>query len=444
MQNYSVELKSFKSRELAKACRMVFSFSLLILSFVTGCAKKEEKLITFSVGGAPKELELWDVLAGEFEKERGIKVDLLRQPTDTDQRRQGLVISLKAKKSDPDVFLMDVAWIAQFAASDWLEPIDECARKDSLERGVFFDKVVDLADRYRGNLIALPVYVDGGLLYYRRDLLEKHGIKTPPETWEELVEYSLKVQEDIRKTNPDFYGFVWQGAQYEGLVCNFLEFAVSNGGGILFKHDRILLNVPQNIEAVQLMRDLITRYKVSPSSTFTEMKEEEVRRYFELGNALFERNWPYAWSLHNSPDSIVRGKVGIAKLPHFSSGKSVSALGGWHIGISRYSDDKDLSWEFVKFVLSYRTQKKVAMELGWNPGRVDVYSDEEVLERLPHFRSLRNVFENAHPRPLLPYYTQISDVLQRYINAVLAGAIQPDEALSCAEEEAQKIVERYK
>ncbi len=427
-----------------------------LITLLAGCSRKDEKVVTFSVGGAPNELEFWEVLITQFEEQTGIKVDILRQPTDTDQRRQGLVISLKSKKSDPDVFLMDVAWIAQFAASNWLAGLDEkiwdSPQRDSTLTGrfhtphfpPFFEKVVNLADRYRGTLIALPVYIDGGLLYYRKDLLEKYGIKSPPETWKELIEYSLRIQEDIRKTNPDFYGFVWQGAQYEGLVCNFLEFAVSNEGGINFEGDKILLNTSENIEAVKLMNELITKYKISPPSTFTEMKEEEVRAYFELGNALFERNWPYAWSLHQHQDSLVRDKVGIAKLPHFKSGKSVSTLGGWHIGISKYSDVKELSWEFVKFVTSYNTQKRLAMELGWNPGRVDVYGDRDVLRNLPHFAGLRNVFENAHPRPLLPYYTQISEVLQRYINAVFAGALSPEAALLAAEKEAQKIVERYK
>ncbi|MBL7170562.1 MAG: ABC transporter substrate-binding protein [Candidatus Omnitrophica bacterium] len=422
----------------------ILVFFLIIITLLAGCARKDEKVVTFSVGGAPNELEFWEVLITQFEDQTGIKVDILRQPTDTDQRRQGLVISLKSKKSNPDVFLMDVAWIAQFAASNWLAGLDDYAGEDSIGRGVFFEKVMDLADRYKGALIALPVYIDGGLLYYRKDLLEKYGIKAPPETWKELIEYSLRIQGDIRKTNPDFYGFVWQGAQYEGLVCNFLEFAVSNEGGINFEGDKILLNTPENIEAVKLMNELITKYKISPPSTFTEMKEEEVRAYFELGNALFERNWPYAWSLHQHQDSLVRDKVGIAKLPHFKSGKSVSTLGGWHIGISKYSDVKGLSWEFVKFVTSYNIQKRLAMELGWNPGRVDVYGDRDVLGKLPHFAGLRNVFENAHPRPLLPYYTQISEVLQRYINAVLAGALSPEAALLVAEKEAQKIVERYK
>jgi len=421
------------------------SFILMISLFLilfAGCRGKEEA-ITFAVGGAPNEIEFWETLVKEFTRQTGIKVNILRQPTDTDQRRQGLVISLKSRKADPDVFLMDVAWVAQFGASEWLEPLDDYIKNENINLDAFFNRVVNLVDRYKGGLIALPVYIDGGVLYYRKDLLRKYGYSEPPKTWGKLVDCALKVQKSMRNINPNFYGFLWQGAQYEGLVCNWIEFAASNGGGIILRDGKIKLNLPSNIEAVQFMYDLIHTYKISPPNTFTEMKEEEVRMFFQKGDALFERNWPYAWALHQSEDSYVKGKVDIAPLPHFPSGKSVSTLGGWHIGISKYSDAKSKAFKFLKFVVSYETQKKLALKLGWNPGRKDVYNDNEVLERLPHLAKLKTVFENALPRPNLPYYTQISEILQHYINAVIAGKLTPEVALSRAEKEAQNVIERY-
>ena len=149
-------------------------FIIICLTFLfIGCIKKGKKAIVFSVGGAPNEIEFWERLIEKFETQKGIGIEILRQPTDTDQRRQGLVIPLNAKKKNPDVFLMDVAWIAQFAASDWLEPLDTFIGKDDVEIKNFFGKVIDLADRYEGRLTALPVYVDAGLLYYRKDLLKR-------------------------------------------------------------------------------------------------------------------------------------------------------------------------------------------------------------------------------------------------------------------------------
>lgn len=410
--------------------------------FLLSCAKKQDDVLTVALGGEPVELDLWEQLIADFRKQKNIKVEFLRQPADTNQRRQQLVVSLNAGKSNPDVFLMDVAWSIQFAASGWLLSLDEYITKDDLNTDIFFNGIIDLADVYQEHVIALPVYIDGGLLYYRKDLLEKYGYSNPPETWGQLKTISIKIQKEERKLNRNFYGFVWQGLQYEGLICNFIEFAGSNNGGI-FLEKKIHINIPENIKAVRFMHDLIHIYKISPPNTYTEMKEDDVRIFFENGNALFERNWPYAWPIHNNDDSPVKGKVGIAPLPHFDGGRSVATLGGWHVGISKYCDVKPLAWEFIKFVVSYPVQKKFATELGWNPSRKDVYTDRDVLEKMPHFRELKDIFKNTVPRPNVPYYTHISDVLQRHINSAIADKISTEESLSNAETEIKKIIQRY-
>jgi len=414
-----------------------------IVFLFVGCFEKRSELV-FSVGGAPNEIEFWETLLKDFSDRTGIKVSILRQPTDSDLRRQSLVVPLKAQKKDPDVFLMDIAWIAQFATSDWLCDLNPFVDKDSFNLDVFWPNILNLADKFNGKLVALPVYVDAGLLYYRTDLLDKYGFKNPPKTWDELVDYSLKIQNEMRKTNPSFFGFVWQGAQYEGLICNFLEFAGSNNGGIEINNSSVKIDTNENRKALQFMADLIHKYKISPPNTFTEMKEEEVRTFFQQGNALFERNWPYAWGLHNQDDSLVKGKVKITSLPHFKNGKSVSTLGGWHIGISKYSDKKEDAWEFVKYVVSKDVQKTLSIKLGWNPARMDVYRDKEVLSVHPHFAELEKIFINARPRPNVPYYTQVSELMQKSINAVISGKKDANTAISDLEKDIRELVVRYK
>ncbi len=424
-------------------CLRLLSFFIMVIFFAIVCTNRKKETITFAVGGAPAELDFWEELISEFTDETGVKVDMIRHPTDTDMRRQSLVTSLKSKESNPDIFLMDIAWVGQFAASHWLEPLEEFINASKVNTDVFFDQVVKQADRYENNLIALPVYIDGGLLYYRKDLLEKYGYNNPPKTWNQLVEYSLKIMQEERKENDRFYGFVWQGAQYEGLICTFLEFAGSNDGGISIDNKGVSINTPANREAVVFMRDLIHKHQISPPSTYTEMKEEEVRIFFQNGNALFERNWPYAWQLHQAEDSKVKAKVGISSLPHFEGKQSASTLGGWHIGISKYSDEKSLSWMLLKYLISYKIQKKLFLELGWNPGRKDVYNDTEILEYMPHFTKLKDVFQHAIARPNVPYYSVISNIFQRNLNSVLAGKKQVEDVFAKSEKEIQNAVSRY-
>ncbi|MCK5584309.1 MAG: ABC transporter substrate-binding protein [Elusimicrobiales bacterium] len=418
-----------------------FKFLLIILFAFTACAKKTPELV-FSVGGAPNELDFWEEIISDFEKEKGIKVRILRQPTDSDQRRQGILIPMKAKIENPDIFLMDIAWIPQFAASNWLLPLDEYVQRDKYSLKPFWKNILDLSDTYKNNIVALPVYIDAGVLYYRKDLLKKYGFQNPPSTWSEFLKISKKIQKAEREKNSSFFAFVWQGAQYEGLICNFLEFASLDGGGFSFK-GKLKINTSANIKAADFMKDLINKWKLSPPNTYTDMKEEQVRMFFQSGNALFERNWPYAWGLHQSDNSEIKGKVAIAALPYFKGGKSVSTLGGWHIGISRFSDSKDEAWAFMKYVVSKKVQKSFCLKLGWNPARKDVYSDAEILKKYPHFKDLKNVFGNASPRPAIPYYTQVSDVLQRHINSIVAGKTDSKEAFNQAEFEIKNIIERY-
>ncbi len=404
--------------------------AVIILLILISCVKKDKNEISFAVGGAPDELKVWEEITRDFTAKKGIKVRVIRQPTDSDLRRQGLVVPLKAKKPSPDVFTMDVVWIAQFAASGWLHPIADT----KINKKMFFKKTLNTADIYDGQMVAVPVNIDAGLLYYRKDI-----IKTPPQTWSELELFaSLNMQK-----HGGMYGYVWQGAQYEGLVCNFLEAAVSAGGGIVIKNGKAEIDTPQNVKALKFLAGTIHESGISPANTYTEMKEEEVRMVFQRGEALFERNWPYAWALHQKKGSPVKGKTGIAPLPRFKGGKSAATLGGWHAGISAYSEKKERAAVFLNFITSYDIQRKMALELGWNPARKDVYNDVDVLSKMPHMKKLRPIFENAVARPNVPYYTAVSRVLQARLNSALAGKISPAKALQNAEKEINQAIKQY-
>ena len=205
----------------------------------------------------------------------------------------------------------------------------------------------------------------------------------------------------------------------------------------------VVVNSDQNVAALTFMQNLIHAEQVSPVNTFTEMKEEEVRRSFQRGEALFERNWSYAWNLHQRDDSNVRDKFSVHPLPSFRNGTSSPALGGWHIGLSVHSDMKETAWEFIRFVTAYETQKEMAVRMGWNPAREDVYDDAELLQMVPHLPVLKTSFGRAVPRPAVPYYPQISEVLQRHVNACLSGRVTARAALEAAQSEIDQLVKSY-
>ncbi|MDN5278936.1 MAG: trehalose/maltose transport system substrate-binding protein [Clostridiales bacterium] len=395
--------------------------------------------MTFMVGGAPNELAFFEKILASYTVDTGVPVTLIRQSTDSAQRKQGILLSLRGQQTNPDVMLVDVGWIGQIAASGWLEPLE----KYDIDKNVFFQSVIELADTYENKLIGLPLYIDGGLLYYRKDLLAENGFSAPPSTWAELRDMSERIVPRQKAQNPNFWGYVWQGAQYEGLTCNSLEFFTSAGGGFFVGTATPVIDQQANVTALQFMRDLLHKQPISPPNTFTDMKEEEVRLFFHNSNALFERNWPYAWGLHNADDSPIKGQVGMAPLPGFKKGQSASTLGGWHIVMSKYSDMKSESASLIKYLTSARVQKQLSLKLGWNPGRSDIYDDAELLKANPALQNLKQVFKNAVPRPVIPYYSSVSQILQKHINATLADRVPAEQALKQAQIEVLELIKDY-
>lgn len=386
-------------------------------------------------GGAPHEISLLETIVSDFERETGERVRLIRQTTQTDQRRQSLLLALRGGSTDPDVFLLDVAWVAQFAASGWLLPLQE----RGVDPEAFLRRFLEPSTDGHGNLLCVPLYVDTGVLYARSDLLAKYGYPAPPRSWSELRAMAQRVQDGERSEgHGDFWGFVWQGAEYEGLVANALEYFSAAGGGFLDPAGRPALNRPANLRALRFMRDLIWRWRVSPPHTYTSMQEEDARRLFQSGRALFERNWPYAFRMHGAEGSAVRNRFYLLPLPRFSGGRQASCAGGWQVAVSVYADRKPQAVRFLRHLVSAKVQRRLALELGWNPGRADLYADAALRRELPHLAMLREVFDRAVFRPLIPEYTQVSRALQPLFNAVLAGEREPEEAL----EEAQERVER--
>lgn len=421
--------------------KIILSILLIFTAFLS-CSERE-KQFTIWIGGAPNEIAFWEDIINDYEVKTGVDVELVRQPTYTDQRRQALLISLEARQPNPDLFLMDVVWIKQFVDSDWLQPLNDFISEDNFSTDIFFKRIIEQVNKFNDTIYSLPVFLDVGLLYYRTDLLKKYGYENSPDTWNELLKISPDIIEKEREKNNFINGFVWQGAQYEGLVCTFNEFISSNNGSIMVG-DELKINQQPNVAALQFMQDIIQKHKISPINTFTEMKEEEVRRSFQSGNAVFERNWSYAWKLHQSDGSLVAGKTGVTTLPHFENGESSATLGGWHIGLSKFSDTKKEAWELIKFISSYDVQKRMLMEIGWNPARKDVYDDTDAKREIPHVNILKSSLENSDARPALAFYPQVSEIIQRFVNNCIAGSITPEDALNKIQEEGEDLMRLYR
>ncbi len=372
------------------------------------------------------------------ESQDEIEVEFLVQAWSTDDKHTALVTRLAAKDPDPTVYLGDVIWPAEFAAAGWALDLTPYISKEELSK--FLPGTIK-AVTYKGRIYALPVFTDGGLLYYRKDLLEKYGYDHPPRTWDELVEMAQKISKA-----EGIYGFVFQGAQYEGLVCVANEFIHSNGGEIIGPNGEIKVNSPEVIEALQFMHDLIYKYKISPESV-TTFKEEDARHVFQQGKAVFMRNWPYANSplRLNSPESAVRGKYDVAPMPRGPRGKSGAAtLGGWNIFVNPFApkEKREAAIKFAKFMSSETAQIIRAIIGGNAPTRIAVYKNPAVLKANPDFKKYLPIMMNAVPRPVTPY-AEITNAMQEEFHAVLTGKKSAEQAVKDLEKRIKEIYESY-
>ena len=373
--------------------------------------------VSISCGAVGMELELCQEGANAWAAETGNTVNIVSTPNSTTERLALYQQLLAAGAKDIDVFQIDVIWPGILGTHFVdLAPYSNGAEKDH------FASIVD-NNTVNGQLVAMPWFTDAGVLYYRTDLLEKYG-KEPPTTWQELTATAKEIQDAERAAgNGQLWGFVWQGKAYEGLTCDALEWIDSFGGGeIVDAEGNITVNNPKAVEAIALAASWVGT--ISPEGVLN-YAEEEARGVFQSGNAVFMRNWPYAWALGNNDDSPVKGKIGVVALPKGGDdGKNTGTLGGWQLAVSKYSDNPEVAASLVMYLTSYEEQKRRAIKGSYNPTINALYEDAEVLEANPFFGSLFDTFANAVARPSRvtgANYNKVSNEFWNAVHAALSG-----------------------
>jgi len=406
--------------------------SILVLSIImalsVGISAAQDKIvITVASGTVGMEKELIDEVAAMYmEAHPDVEVKALETP-ELATDRLGLYLQFfQAKSSDIDVYQIDVIW-----PGDLAEHLVDLYQYDGFKEAAkdHFPAIVQ-NNTVDGKLVGIPWFTDAGLLYYRTDLLEKYGYDGPPKTWDQLEEMAAKIQEGERADNPDFWGFVWQGKAYEGLTCDALEWIYSHGGGSIIEPDgTISINNDNAVEAIERAAAWIGT--ISPSG-ITGFAEEDARRMWQAGNAAFMRNWPYAYVLGNADDSAIKGKIGTAALPGKEEGQSAASLGGWQLAVSKYSKHPDVAADLVLMMASAKEQKRRAIKGSLNPTIMSLYDDPDVLEAVPFFGTLYDVFINAVARPstaTAPRYNEVSTKFFNAVYSVLTGKKDAQTAL---------------
>ncbi len=331
---------------------------ILILSlglFIIACGEEVEDRttddlieITVAAGAVGEELELTQKAVQRY-NEQNIDVNVrVIDAADVADDRQGLYTqTLAAESSEIDVMQIDNNLFGELG-EHFLDLYDY--RADEVVEQ-HFDLLIE-ASTLNGKLVAIPWFVDMELLYYRKDLLSEYEF-SPPETWEELEETAINIWEEEKTDNPNFKGFVSQDRAGENLVNDNFDWSSSYNNTL------------------------------------------DVKEVFQAGDAAFMSNWTY---ILKEEDSLRENEFGVRALPEFSN-READKLALSQLAVNKYSQNPEIAVDVALFMASYQEQKIRAIEAALNPTIEGLYDDEEVLEAVPFFAELYDVFVSAQSRP---------------------------------------------
>ncbi|MGW5920255.1 ABC transporter substrate-binding protein [Nocardia fluminea] len=407
-----------------RATMAAASIALLTATFASGCSSDdggnalEQNLtgrgpITYVEGKDTTETGVVKQLIDRWNAAHpNEQVTFKEQSADGTQQHDDLAEHFRAKQDGYDVVALDVKDTAEFAAKGWVQPLEG---NFAIDTAPLLAPTVASAT-YNGKLYAAPKNTNGGLLYYRKDL-----VPNPPKTWGEM----LGQCQVARDNNIGCYA--GQLAPYEGLTVNTSEVINAFGGSFVGADGKTpTVNSPESKAGLKVLVDAYKNGDI-PKEAIT-FKEGESASAFESGKLLFLRNWPYLYAQASADGSAVKDKFGVAPLPG-DKGVGASTLGGYNAAISAFSKNKATAADFVRYLISEEAQQIIAS--GSLPSvRTSLYDDPALIAKMPYLPTLKESIASAVPRPVTPFYPAVSKAIQDNAYAALNGTKSVDDAVA--------------
>jgi multiple sugar transport system substrate-binding protein len=322
----------------------------------------------------------------------------------------------------PDVYMGDVIWPAQFGSRGFALPLSKYLPKSYF--GTFANGLIQGAS-YNGQVYGAPFFQDAGFLYYRKDLLAADHLPVP-KTW-------AQVQSDSRAMLAKHqvqYGYVFQGADYEGATCDYMEFLADEGGNVLTPNAKksALLSSSAAVKALTL-EDSFVKQGLSPKNSST-FEEAQAMTAFQDGQAGFMRNWDYGYSTSQAAGSKVIGKVGVEPMPSVSASSwpGYSNIGGWNLYINPHSKNVAADLTFVKWMTGPTAEYDMATDVSEIPTINSVRNNPKVKAVNPVLAIVHELKLVARPSQT-PKYAAVSQAIYQNVSQSLAGSESPAAAV---------------
>jgi multiple sugar transport system substrate-binding protein len=418
-----------------KRNRLMAPVSLCLgITLASGALAQTTSLRIFS-GGQNQRPDLMRKLFDEYQKANpNVKISIETGGATSELQRQYLSTVLNAKDSAIDIYLIDIVNPAQYMGAGWLEPLDSYVGSAAALRPYL--PVYAQSNVVGGKVAALPAFADAMFMYYRKDLLDKYGIKQP-KTWDELAAAAKRIQDGEK--NPNLQGLSIQGAPIEGAVCTFLLPYWSMGKTFNDAAGKLTLDKEAAAKGMAMWLKLVDQGVMKKN--IAEVTTPATVNEFKAGHVAFAINWSFAWDRFNDdPDSQVKGKVGVMPLPAIEGGKSATCVGGWQWAVSAFSKNKAESAKLVQFMASPPASKFLATEGSLLPTFQSVYADADVVKQVPWFRDAAAVVVAGQARPMSARYGEVSDAIRTTTSAILARTKTPTEGVAEIESRLQRVM----
>ena len=429
--------------------------ALLILIWTGNSCHEDQYRVELTFAFSPEDSKTIQPLINQFnEQQSGIWVHWKQCSRASNEFYQELVRDLQADSSQIDVFGADVVWTAALANDELvMELTDDFYRK--FEAIQFVQAALNSAT-YQSTVYGVPWFTDAGVLYYRKDLLEQLDTSTVPTTWPEIFATAKQIMQQHQLP----YGYIFEGAAYEGGTVNACEFIWNTGGTIMTGHfnstgvqdNKQLPTTSISIQpeacekGFQAAIDLINQ-GISPA-TIHSFRTLEAANAFREGKAAFLRSWPGVYGSFSGSKSRVRThQIGVTALPvAHATLPAYSCLGGWNLMINKKvsATKKEAAWQFISFLVAEKQQKYRALQGGYLPSLTKLYSDQELIDQVATIAIAKDLISQARSRPRTPYYKEFSAQLAYTFNQVLQGKLSPTAATTQLQGSMKKVLEKQK
>lgn len=343
-------------------------------------------------------------------------------------------IVLHQAKKLPDVLLVQVDWVAEFADLGMIEPIDERIAKEPKE---FFSNIpVTFHQQWKGKQYYLPIESGAVALFWNTDLFKAAGLSGPPKTWDEFADYARKL------TVPDKRQFAvtgtLQGEPPTNMTYDIYPLLLQNGAKLIdTTTNKAVFNSPEGVAAIEWYAERVNKDKISVPGVLSN-GEKEKRANFASGNVamMFEGPWGIAIQKQLNP----KLNYDIAPLP---VGKTSGTMVRGSLNtLTSQAQDKEAAWTFMKWMSGPKGIELWSKGTGGFPARTDV-SSQDWFKELKLFQAFVTQMsrDNAQsPFLVMPNAVQMNKVMSTEVQNVVQGKKSAKQALDDAAAEWNKVL----